>query len=399
MAQYTDPNPLTTANWPDRREPTHIAALLRRYHGVVVHHSTFETGAIESPTSGGHEDTFPIGQGSDSPDCPSPKGPLSIVVAGGGPAGSTAATLLARSGHNVTIVDRHEFPRDKVCGDAIVPTTSIELTRLGMADVFEHRRLLHGDNYVIPRREFDAALLNGARAAGATMLTGDMIDLHRTEAARWRLRYRTRCSRENIIEVDVVVGADGAQSTVRRATLGRRRSLEDHNHAFATRQYFSVANGPHELRTYPPLDDEELRAYGWAFPVTGRLLNIGYARFGMGSNRASLSRFNRFVQGLLEREGRHWKASPIGQPAAGLISFDFNADDDAEALLVGDAAGLSSPISGEGISFAVRSGSLAAETICAYARGLGQLSDYWRLVDSSMGEEIRRELDIITSSY
>lgn len=323
---------------------------------------------------------------------------LTVMIVGGGPAGSTTAILLRRQGHIVTIIDRDEFPRDKTCGDAIVRKTASTLCQLDLAKVLVDRPLFSGDNYVIPRKEFDAALLQEARAAGTTVITGTVIDAEATATGGWRVHFRDKSSSPSALDADVLVGADGTQSTVQRAVLEWYKPLQGSNYAFAARQYFIASSVPDRLRVFPPLLGETLRAYGWMFPVSQDLVNIGYVRFGEGSNRMMLTNFNSFLERLFE-EGmtRNWSASPIDQPRAGMIRYDFSSYRDSEVLLVGDAAGLSSPITGEGISFAVRSGALAADVISSYARGSMQLSDYWRLTDDTLGDEIRSELVSLAS--
>ena len=118
-----------------------------------------------------------------------------VIVVGAGPAGATAAAALAQKGYDVLLMDRHEFPRDKTCGDA-VPAGAIELLwRLGMQDKIAqsvargelypvegmllvsprghelHAKFSHGvqgsDSYVAPRIYFDALIQEHAVASGA----------------------------------------------------------------------------------------------------------------------------------------------------------------------------------------------------------------------------------------
>src|SRR5882762_6695734 len=99
-----------------------------------------------------------------------------VLVVGAGPAGAVAATVLARAGARVRLVDRARFPRDKLCGDTVNPGTLAALRRLGLAGPIETRewgvdvacrypRDLHGRALV--RRELDGALVEQAAAAGA----------------------------------------------------------------------------------------------------------------------------------------------------------------------------------------------------------------------------------------
>src|SRR5262245_9935801 len=110
--------------------------------------------------------------------------PWDVVVAGAGPAGSTAARLLAESGHHVLLLDRRPFPREKVCGDALIPDALAALTRAGLLDrVLACGRSVatmeavsaSGIAFALPvrcvtirRLDLDAILVDAAVAAGAT---------------------------------------------------------------------------------------------------------------------------------------------------------------------------------------------------------------------------------------
>ena len=123
---------------------------------------------------------------------------VDVLIAGAGPAGTIAATILARAGTRVMVVDRARFPRDKLCGDTLNPGALAVLQRLGLADRVEQRGLrldgmiLTGERGVrvqgvysvypdrrygraIVRRELDAALLSSAIEAGARFDEGVMV--------------------------------------------------------------------------------------------------------------------------------------------------------------------------------------------------------------------------------
>ncbi|HSV69458.1 MAG TPA: FAD-dependent oxidoreductase, partial [Methylibium sp.] len=108
-----------------------------------------------------------------------------VLVVGAGPAGSAAARALAQAGLDVVLVDQHAFPRDKVCGDGLIPDAHRALRRLGLLDEVmalaqpvRHVRCIGprggfidvpGTLAVLPRRELDLLLARGAAAAGARM--------------------------------------------------------------------------------------------------------------------------------------------------------------------------------------------------------------------------------------
>jgi flavin-dependent dehydrogenase len=121
-----------------------------------------------------------------------------VIIVGARPAGSAAAYHLAKQGVDVLLVDRYAFPRDKCCGDAVMPPAMEELLLMGIADEVQHRYAaakcigvwLHGlqpnyspvdasehfvDGYIAPRASFDAVLCNHALQQGVSWLDGVVI--------------------------------------------------------------------------------------------------------------------------------------------------------------------------------------------------------------------------------
>ncbi len=179
-----------------------------------------------------------------------------LIVVGGGPAGSAAA-LRARQlrlDARVLLLDAADFPRDKACGDDIAPHPVDELSVLGVTDAVVGyppiRRLRVGSpggaevmsaparpNYVVPRKVFDARLVAAAAAAGV-------------EVRRHRVHHltvgRARVELDAAVAGRVVIGADGANSTVRRQA-GVARSPAKHT-AIAVRGYAPAPAGTPEQR-------------------------------------------------------------------------------------------------------------------------------------------------------
>lgn len=310
-------------------------------------------------------------------------GVYDVAIVGAGPAGSAAALAAARAGAKVLLLDRDLFPRDKACGDGIAqqgidvlaglgvtgltdghpPIRSLRLTGPGGAQA---ARELPEPAYVIPRAVFDARLVAAAVRAGATFeqhtvrtvaLRPDGVELGGGLAAR------------------VVIGADGANSTVRRS-LGLPRNPPDRL-AVAIRAYgpdiASPANpftgpsttGAHRAGTQGLPSGPEQRivmtgqrwpAYAWSFPIGDGRRNVGYGEL---ASAGPLSRTH-----LLER--MHDLLGDIG----GAEVSDARAHHlplstwrprpgHGRLLLAGDALSLINPFTGEGIFYAVLSGSLA----------------------------------------
>jgi len=117
-----------------------------------------------------------------------------VLVIGGGPAGSAAGYWLARAGHDVTIVERKYFPREKTCGDGLTPRAVYQLGEMGLADELAPYHRYHGlratgmgkelelqwpshsiypqYGYVVRRRDLDQMVALNAEKAGATLLQG-----------------------------------------------------------------------------------------------------------------------------------------------------------------------------------------------------------------------------------
>lgn len=309
-----------------------------------------------------------------------------VVVVGAGPAGSSAAATLARLGARVTLLERARFPRDKVCGDGCTSAAVAALARLGLGDLpardgapisslhvisprgrHAHVRVappLEGRVVTLPRAVLDERLARNAAATGATL---------REEVTVRGLERDGRglvvcCRGGERIAADVVLGCDGYPSIVRRA-LGAP-AFPDRHSAVSVRAYHADVRleAPDALTVV--LADDPL-AYGWIFPIAGGRANVGViAR--CDRLRADLpvgALYHRFcevpfVADQLARGRR------LGRPRGHLLplaSFGGSPVYD-HALLAGDAAGLISPFTGEGIDFALASGELAAQTVALAAR-------------------------------
>jgi len=157
-----------------------------------------------------------------------------VVVVGAGPAGATAATVLARAGRSVVVIDRAVFPRDKCCGDGLTTLALRELEQLGLEPKMvpnwktvdaawlrspsgrEVCLPLPGDGIfaaTTPRRELDAALLDIASDAGATVLQGHSLDTIRLHPSS----VEVDVADHGTIEARYVIAADGMWSPTRKA--------------------------------------------------------------------------------------------------------------------------------------------------------------------------------------
>ena len=311
------------------------------------------------------------------------------IVVGAGPAGSTAARELARAGLSVLLLDGKSFPRDKPCGGGLTPRAWRQLS-VPIDDIVLHRatsvQVLAGSRisarfrsrdaaiWMVSRREFDQRLAEAAVEEGAEMHDGESVrsvELGREPAVvSDRGRYRAR----------VLIGADGAESRMAR-WLGIDRpqrwmvALEDE---------VEVAADP--LKGEAIVDMSVPHGYAWVFPKGDRY-NVGLGTFDAARARELRARLHSFAHGLnlpLDRP-----LAPVGHRIpAGLPLGPLHA---GNALLAGDAAGVADPFFAEGISYAVLTGRLAADTVAAYLAGRStDLSAYTREVRRLLGADMRR---------
>ncbi len=317
-----------------------------------------------------------------------------VVVVGAGPAGATAAlgALRADPALRVLLLDRADFPRDKSCGDGIAPHVRDVLAEVDAHDVtdgwapVETLRLERGTArvsgpmarpaWVIPRQVFDARLVDHAVAAGAELRR------HRVRSVEVR---PDGVLVDGTISARVLVGADGDRSLVRRA-IGRPGSP---TRALALRGY---APTPPERAGRQVIVWGERRqpSYAWAFDRGDGLSNVGYGelptRRGTPLTRtAMLEELERLLPGTAAAGG-DWKGHHLP-----LSSWRW-PHPDGPVLLVGDAADLVNPMTGEGIFYAVatgvRAGRAAAAAIAADAPARAGRA-YGRSVRGLLGRHLR----------
>jgi len=295
-----------------------------------------------------------------------------VLIAGGGPAGSTCAWKLGLAGLDVVVIDRAVFPRDKVCAGWITPQVVSELA-LDL-DGYRRGRTLqgirgfrtgivgeHGDvtttygrpvSYGIRRCEFDHYLLSRARAR--TRL-GTPVRTIRRDGAAWVVN--------ELIKTPLLVGAGGHFCPVARWLNPSTGAGPDASLVVARETEFPVGRDRGAFATDPELPglyfNPDLTGYGWCFRKQG-YVNVGFGHLDSGALVRATERFVEFLaeRGVVPRlrswswRGHAYHVYPSRRRLA-----------DAGVLLVGDAAGLAYPQSGEGIRPAVESGLLAAGAI------------------------------------
>jgi geranylgeranyl reductase family protein len=338
-----------------------------------------------------------------------------VIIVGAGPAGASAAYHLAKSGRKVLLLDRQIFPRDKSCGDGLTRSAVRTLTEMGVTQllngavkiggvrIFMRGRGTRDFNYpdgmgepdhgmVVPRLQLDEAICRQAVAAGANFQQATSVtSLIRKGDVTVGVEI-IHAGKKSELYAPVVVAADGATSR-----LARQANLVEtlpETYGFAIRGYYSgVKNLTDLLEIYMPVmdftDQFLLPSYGWVFPVGEAKANIGVGVFQRDSTETVRELFNRFLLELKRQDNRFEHAEPCSPWKGAPLRFDFAPEHcvGRGLALIGDAAGMISPFTGEGISYALESGKLVAEAIDRNLRpgliGPPDLSDFAALLEKN----------------
>jgi len=309
-----------------------------------------------------------------------------VIVVGAGPGGSACATFLARTGLDVLLVDKASFPRDKTCGDAVSAQGVEILDQLGLGNRL--RRIgfkvpavtivspgghelragippadgLPRYGIVVKRFELDEMVRKAAEAAGASFVDKVHVrGMEHTSGGGWTIR-GDRAGTSFSASGRIVVMAVGA-------SLPLMRHLDlitsEPEYAFAARAYYEDVAGLDDA-LHIHFDGVPLPGYGWIFPVSETAANVGagYYRRGPCTPPTAAAVLEAFLNHspLAKRFRAARRLTPVkGFP----IRTDFHrskclADD---LLVVGEAAGLVNPFTGEGIDYALESARMAAHVV------------------------------------
>jgi geranylgeranyl reductase family protein len=307
-----------------------------------------------------------------------------LVVVGAGPGGSATAHYASKAGIETLLLDRQEFPRDKPCGDGLMPHAASEVSLMGLGDwldepqhgrftgfsIYTHTAFLRQGvppslngprGYVAKREETDAKLLERTIGAGAQFRAGvRATKLLRSPTGTVTGLEATSGGEDLVFQAPLVVAADGVGGF---AASG----MKAHQNAVARRQYFRGVEGPYrqDLHVFITKDMNERGAgYGWVF-----YLGDGRANVGAGVSTKALARTGRNLKDFYDRfleepQLVEWLAGaePEGPAKSWSLKMGmWGAKRYAQGLLmVGDAGSMVHPISGEGVGYAIESGRLAA---------------------------------------
>lgn len=322
-----------------------------------------------------------------------------VIVVGAGPAGSTTAYHLAKSGLDVLLLEKTAFPREKVCGDGLTPRATKQLVAMGI-DISEEAgwlrnrglRIMGGGvrleldwpdlaaypNYGLVRKrdDFDDQLARQAQKAGARLYERCNVGAPIVDDRTGRITgVEAKLGEEKTpvtFHAPLVVAADG-NSTRLSLAMGLHRR-EDRPMGVAVRTYFtSPRHDDDYLESWLELwdrrgaEDRLLPGYGWIFGMGDGTSNVGLGVLNTSNSFKELD-WREILKAWCASMPEEWGYTPDNMTgpirgAALPMAFNRQPHYTRGLLLVGDAGGMVNPFNGEGIAYAMESGQIAADVI------------------------------------
>jgi geranylgeranyl reductase family protein len=307
-----------------------------------------------------------------------------VVIVGAGPAGSTAAYILSKKGYNILLLEKKRFPRKKLCGgcltaktlwllkqvfdeteESLIQNNIIDFKSFRFDIRYKKKNLISPTSplafYFVHREVYDAFLLQKVKETGVEVLEGEKainLDCHDNTVTGNELTLTT--SHQRLIKTKFIIGADGANSTIRTKLLQQKKinGTRWHRNLAYCLEIFLDREGEFKSLEFPVLAYGYLSyGYSWIFPNKDRLV-VGAG--GLKRKNKNLShQFKKFLWDYNLCDINFHKLQGFPLPFGNSLAMPaYN-----NILLVGDAAGLVDPMLGEGIFQAHKSGELAAKAI------------------------------------
>ena len=316
-----------------------------------------------------------------------------VLVVGGGPSGASCAYWLAEAGHDVLLLEKKQYPREKTCGDGLTPRSVKQLEDMGLGEkLAEHHRFdglrsiafgrtlelkwpSHPDfpsyGYVVTRKDLDHLVAERAVKAGAVLWDSSEAVSPLTEGGLLRGAVVKRKETGALEEVRAryVVVADGANSRFGRA-LGTSRNRA-YPLGMAIRGYYeSPRHDEPWIESHLDIRDKAgnvLPGYGWIFPVGDGRINVGIGLLST-FNQWKAVNTSHLMESFAEYAPESWGIRPetsCGPPTGGRLPMALSVGPHAGPtyLVTGDAGGAINPFNGEGIAYAYETGRMAAECV------------------------------------
>jgi geranylgeranyl reductase family protein len=317
-----------------------------------------------------------------------------VIVVGAGPGGSAAAFQLARHGANVLLLEKSEFPREKVCGDGLTPRAVKQLVAMGIDTGAEGwtrnkgLRVIGGGiqleldwpdlsnfpNYGLTRTrmDFDQLLADAAVDAGAKLMTRTNVTGPVYDDRTGRVVGVTTAGKEGAektLRAPLVIAADGVSGRFPLAMGLKKR--DDRPIGVAVRRYYrSPRHDDTYLESWLELRGKNdvgklLPGYGWIFGMGDGRVNVGLGVLN-SSVEFGKSNYREMLLDWMAATPDDWEMNEDtadGQIMGAALPMGFNRVPHYTrgVMLVGDSGGMVNPFNGEGIAYAMESGALAAE--------------------------------------
>jgi len=341
------------------------------------------------------------------------------IIVGAGPSGSACACLLSQEGARVLLLDKAHFPRDKVCGDAIGGKALNVLARIGAEEELKQKGfqrssglvfsspngteveipLAAGGNerssgFVCRRQDFDNIVFQRAKKMCTSLEGAEAVDLLFEGKRVAGVKVKMQDGTLQDIYANLVVGADGATSLVARKA-GIFSSKAAHT-CSAVRGYYTGIEGLRgniEIHFLP----ECMPGYFWIFPLSGNEANVGVGML-LSDMLAKKANLQKVLDACMKnkRFGSRFSGARLMGSVGGWsipLASAHRACAGNGFILIGDAASLVDPFSGEGIGNGMKSAAIAADTLAEAVKS-GQVSEekckeYERVLWSEIENDIK----------
>ncbi len=341
-----------------------------------------------------------------------------MLVIGGGPAGSAAGFWLAKLGHDVTIVERKKFPREKTCGDGLTPRAVKQLDDMGLSTELEKfhryeglRATAHGIalelqwpthpiypryGYVVRRRELDMMVARNAQNVGAKLLEEHeaAAPIMEKGCVRGAMITNKKDNTTVALHADYVIIADGANSRFGRSMGTSRERAWPYGTAIRT-YWQSPRHQEPWIESALDVKDRNgnsMPGYGWIFPVGDGTINIGVGLLSTFKNFKDVNT-SHLLDSYAHMVADKWEIDPTKpecKATSGKIPMGGSVGPKVGPthIVIGDAAGSVNPFNGEGIDYAYETAHMAAEVIhdALISGDAIALTRYEQLIEDEYGQ-------------
>jgi len=326
-----------------------------------------------------------------------------VVIIGAGPGGSATATFLARKGVKVLLLDRAVFPRNKTCGDGLTPRAVAAIERLGVLEQVSNvsQRINYakviapngkeivasiGETDIatqgaymlaVPRVELDYILVENAVSEGAMLIEGCKVNAiaNNNDGVIVKGNIKRKVHEFHAKYAIIATGANMGLLKKQGFLTNTPKPI------IAARAYYENANYDREFFNFH-FNEVTLPGYGWVFPLANNKINVGIGVIpGKSKKQHDIkSLYHDFANRPYMKQVLSG-ATSLGEVQSYPIRTDFMTATlyQERTLVVGEAAGLTNPLTGEGIDYALECGEIAAKqlhSILSKGDNPTQLSEY-----------------------